>query len=51
MAPGQDDVLRFDIPMDDPVVVSVLQGAVHFAGDLERDVEWKLLFPHESLPQ
>ena len=48
---GQHDVLGLDVPMDDPVLVGVLQGAADFAGDLERGVERKLLFPREPLPE
>ena len=51
LAPGQHDILRLDIPMDDPVLVGVLQGAADFACDLERRVERKLLFPREPLPE
>ena len=51
LAAGQHDVLRLDVPMDDAVLVGVLQGAADFAGDLERGVERKLLFPREPLPE
>ena len=47
----QHDVLRLDVAMDDAVLVGVLQGAADFAGDLERGVERKLLFPREPLPE
>ena len=48
---GQHDVFRLDIAVDDAVLVGVLQGAADFAGDLERGVEWQLLFPREPLPE
>ena len=48
---GQHDVLRLDVPMDDAALVGVLQGAADFAGDPERGVERKLLFPGEPLPE
>ena len=33
------------------MLVGVLQGAADFAGDLERGIERKLLFPRETLPE
>jgi len=50
-AAGHHDVLGLDIPMDDAVLVRVLQRAADFASDLEGGCDWKLLFAREELAE
>ena len=47
----EQDVLGFDVAMDQPMSVGVLQGGGHLAHDVHRLVDGKLLFPGELLAE
>ena len=47
----QQDVLRLDVAMDHAACVRVAQRVGDFAGDLQRSVNGKLLFPVETIAQ
>ncbi len=47
----QQDVLRLDVPMDQPVGVRVIQSRGDLAHDADRFVDWELLLAGKFLPQ
>ncbi len=51
MATLKQDVLRFDVSMDDAVPMRVIQRLADFAGDPEGIVHGKLLLPVEAVSE
>jgi hypothetical protein len=47
----QQDVLRLDVAVDDPLCVRVGEGIGHLAGQLERVLQRELRLAHEPRPQ
>jgi len=47
----EENVLRLDVAVDDPVAVSVVQSVAHFAGDPDRLGDRELLDPFEPVAE
>jgi hypothetical protein len=47
----QQNVLRLDVAVDDPVAVGITQGGGHVTGDSKPVSQGELLFPGEPVPQ
>jgi hypothetical protein len=48
---AEQNIPGLDVPVDDALAVGVTQRVRHFAGNLQRVVQWQLTFTPEPIPE